>query len=1079
MHKLLVMALMGLTAAAQTQIDLATQAKRVDFSNASSTKPLQTGTSLPSACAVGQMFFKTDAPAGANLYACTATNTWSAQGGITGTNCWADASSQTLRCQDTSGNVYAVVRTATSGTANQWVDYIGTNGAPHTSQPTAGAVGAVADPGSNGVPYRSGAGTATAASADQMSGPFFCQDGGTSGAYGCSLTPAVAGYTAGTTYWFRANTANTGSATLNLNGLGAKAIVKQANQALAANDIRAGQWVMVTYDGANMQMQSQTGNASGGSVSSVFGRVGAVTAQTGDYTFSQIGGTASAAQLPAVAMRTDQGNAVTAGTQDFSQSAHTLPMKSGSTAAMPATCSVGETYFATDAAAGNNLFGCTAANVWSQQAGSTFTVKASGTVVGLRNTLNLIPGLGLAPIVTDTGSQINVQLPIDPAVTDTRLNAASGADLLVTPTSNSGTAYAGCPSGITPPVTTGMVVHLTPDHSSTGGATTFNYCSTSAAALKEADGTSNLTSTDLIAGRQQDIWYDGSVWRLKTSGSGGSGGSMTWPSSAGVAVYGGSSAWGSSLPVGTSANNLVQLNGSGQLPAVSAALLTGFPTLNQSTTGNAGTATSLAAGAAGSIPYQTAAGTTGFVAGNASGSTDAVLTSTSVSGSYSATALKNAPALSAANMTGFPTLNQNTTGSAASFTGSLSGDVTGTQTATSVGKVNGAGVPASANALASNGSSQIVSGTSHNLSVPANCVAASGSGTAYTCVTSPTFTPATGDHIQFKADVANTGSATLAVNGASAATIKKWGGAGTLIANDLLAGHWISATFDGTYWQLEGQLGNSGLSGGSSYAVPYQSAAGATAFLNGNTAATDQVLVSHGTGSAAQAPVLKSISDVETSLYVAGGGTAQAQTVTLAPAATSLTAGLTVRWKPAAANTGAAPTLAVNSLTATAITKCGTAALVAGDLSTTAVAMATYDGTQFQLINPQAAGCPTSQSDIPTFVICTTTGCQAETTFNNWFVSAPNGITFDECGFALQTAPTVQTVIVDIQTAAGISIFGTTKLQIAANATTTNFQSTFSSSPYTAAKGAQFKAVVTQSDTGGAALGGYVKCRVH
>jgi len=36
-----------------------------------------------------------------------------------------------------------------------------------------------------------------------------------------------------------------------------------------------------------------------------------------------------------------------------------------------------------------------------------------------------------------------------------------------------------------------------------------------------------------------------------------------------------------------------------------------------------------------------------------------------------------------------PTLNQNTTGSAASFTGSLSGDVTGTQSATTVGKING------------------------------------------------------------------------------------------------------------------------------------------------------------------------------------------------------------------------------------------------------------------------------------------------------------------------------------------------------------------------------------------------------
>jgi hypothetical protein len=150
----------------------------------------------------------------------------------------------------------------------------------------------------------------------------------------------------------------------------------------------------------------------------------------------------------------------------------------------------------------------------------------------------------------------------------------------------------------------------------------------------------------------------------------------------------------------------------------------------------------------------------------------------------------------------------NTTGSASGFTGSLAGDVTGTQSSTSVGKINGGIVPVSANVLSSNASSQLIATTSHNLSMPANCIAASGSGTTYTCSTSPAFTPAVGDHIQFKADVANTGSATLSVNGGTASIVKKWGGSGNLIANDLLAGHWVSATFDGSYWQLEGQLGN-------------------------------------------------------------------------------------------------------------------------------------------------------------------------------------------------------------------------------------------------------------------------------
>ncbi|MGD0548838.1 MAG: hypothetical protein ABR991_13630, partial [Terracidiphilus sp.] len=73
----------------------------------------------------------------------------------------------------------------------------------------------------------------------------------------------------------------------------------------------------------------------------------------------------------------------------------------------------------------------------------------------------------------------------------------------------------------------------------------------------------------------------------------------------------------------------------------------------------------------------------------------------------------------------------------------------------------------------------------------------------------PTYTPAAGDRIQFKADVANTGAATLSVNSSSAAPIYKWGNSAALIAGDLQAGHWISAFYDGSHWQLEGQLGNS------------------------------------------------------------------------------------------------------------------------------------------------------------------------------------------------------------------------------------------------------------------------------
>lgn len=68
---------------------------------------------------------------------------------------------------------------------------------------------------------------------------------------------------------------------------------------------------------------------------------------------------------------------------------------------------------------------------------------------------------------------------------------------------------------------------------------------------------------------QADLRSTGSAWVVI------SGGSMSFPA-VGVAKSTGS-AWDTSYTVGTGNNNLVQLNGSAQLPAVSGALLTNLP----------------------------------------------------------------------------------------------------------------------------------------------------------------------------------------------------------------------------------------------------------------------------------------------------------------------------------------------------------------------------------------------------------------------------------------------------------------------------------------------------------------------
>lgn len=93
----------------------------------------------------------------------------------------------------------------------------------------------------------------------------YAADAGGTDDYAITLNPAVTAYVTGQRFAFKANTANTTGATLNVNGLGAKTIVKHFNATLATNDIKAGSIVEVYYDGTNFQMVSMLSQAPSGS----------------------------------------------------------------------------------------------------------------------------------------------------------------------------------------------------------------------------------------------------------------------------------------------------------------------------------------------------------------------------------------------------------------------------------------------------------------------------------------------------------------------------------------------------------------------------------------------------------------------------------------------------------------------------------------------------------------------------------------------------------------------------------------------------------------------------------------------
>lgn len=76
--------------------------------------------------------------------------------------------------------------------------------------------------------------------------------------YTATITPAITAYTNTQRFFIKFTNANTGACTLNLNGLGAKSIVINANQPLTIGDISAGQILCLAYDGTNFQLIGRT-----------------------------------------------------------------------------------------------------------------------------------------------------------------------------------------------------------------------------------------------------------------------------------------------------------------------------------------------------------------------------------------------------------------------------------------------------------------------------------------------------------------------------------------------------------------------------------------------------------------------------------------------------------------------------------------------------------------------------------------------------------------------------------------------------------------------------------------------------
>lgn len=124
--------------------------------------------------------------------------------------------------------------------------------------------------------------------------------------------------------------------------------------------------------------------------------------------------------------------------------------------------------------------------------------------------------------------------------------------------------------------------------------------------------------------------------------------------------------------------------------------------------------------------------------------------------------------------------------------------------------------------------------------------------------------------------------------------------------------------------------------------------------------------------------------------YATTAGTSTAYTLTLTPPLPSLTTGVVVGVK-LHTTCGASPTLAVNGLSATAITKNGGSSVSSGDFGTGAQLLLRYDGTNFEIIGAVAPSGSGSPYTIKTADYTAVAGdkIQADCTNGAWTLTLP------------------------------------------------------------------------------------------
>jgi hypothetical protein len=210
----------------QTRVDVSRQTKNIDFGAASSTKPAKSGVTLPVNCSQAEVFLKTNAPDGANIYVCTEDNRWVPQRAV------------------------QIQREGTAVGVAPSLNFLSGPGILTSTSTESGAIS-----------IRHSMDTAIMETREntQSGRSLSCESSSNSGLdYTCSMQPLLTQYTNGMLLRWVPDVANTGSPSLNIDALGPRPIhTGDGSPELPAGALQPGILYEIWYDGTAFRLPAE------------------------------------------------------------------------------------------------------------------------------------------------------------------------------------------------------------------------------------------------------------------------------------------------------------------------------------------------------------------------------------------------------------------------------------------------------------------------------------------------------------------------------------------------------------------------------------------------------------------------------------------------------------------------------------------------------------------------------------------------------------------------------------------------------------------------------------------------------